>query len=109
LKAHTILKGIANLEILFYLKDHFKGPKNVKTDSSCPLPKTVNLGTPENLKNVNIDKTISREERKAYLKLFRQYQDVFSWSYKDLKTYDTRIIPHTVSLKPEMKPFKEKL
>jgi hypothetical protein len=58
---------------------------------------------------VNLGKTISKEERKAYLKLFRQYQDVFAWSYRDLKTYDTRIIQHTIPLKPEVKPFQQKL
>jgi hypothetical protein len=46
LKAHTIPKGIANLESLFDLKDHFKGPKNAKTGSSCPLHETMNLRTP---------------------------------------------------------------
>jgi hypothetical protein len=90
-KAHTIPKGIDNLENLFDLKERFKEPKNAKTGSSCPLHETVNLGTPENPKRVNLGKTISKEERKAYLKLFRQYQDVFAWSYKDLKTYDTRL------------------
>jgi hypothetical protein len=109
LKAHTIPKGTTNLESLFDLKDRFKGPKNAKTGSSCPLHETVNLGTPEALKNVNLDKTISKGERKAYLKLFRQYQDVFTWSYKDLKTYDTRIIQHIISLKPETKPFQQNI
>jgi hypothetical protein len=72
-KAHTIPKGIANLENLFDLKERFKGPKNAKTSKSCPLHETVNLGTPENPKHMNLGKTISKEERKAYLKLFRQY------------------------------------
>jgi hypothetical protein len=58
---------------------------------------------------VNLGKMISKEERKAYLKLFRQYQDVFAWSYKDLKMYDTCIIQHTIPLKPEIKPFQQKL
>jgi hypothetical protein len=105
-KAHTIPKGIENLENLFDLKERFKGPKNAKTGSSCPLHETINLGTPDNPKYVNIDKTISKKERKAYLKLFKQHQDVFAWSYKDLKTYDTLIIQHTIPLKPEVKPFQ---
>jgi hypothetical protein len=108
-KAHTIPKGIANLETPFDLKEQFKEPQKEKTCISCPLHETVNLGTPENPKCVNIDKTISKEEMKAYLKLFRQYQDVFAWSYKDLKMYDTHIIQHTIPLKPEMKPFQQKL
>jgi hypothetical protein len=45
------------------------------------MHETINLGSLENPKNINLSKTITKEERKAYLKLFRQYQDVFSWSY----------------------------
>ena len=109
LKAHTIPKGITNLESMFDLKDHFKGPKNVKSGSFCPLHGTVNLGTPKTSKNVNLGKTISKGERNSYLKLFRQYQNVFMWSYKDLKMYDTRIIQHTIPLNPKMKPFQQNL
>jgi hypothetical protein len=108
-KSHTIPKGIANLENIFDLKEQFKGPKNAKIGSSCPLHETINLGTLENQRNVDLDKTISKEERKAYLKLFRQYQDVFAWSYRDLKTYDTGIIQHIILLRPEVKPFQQKL
>jgi hypothetical protein len=108
-KSHTIPKGVANLENMFDLKERFKGAKNAKTCSSCPLHETINLRTSEKPKNVNLGKTISKEEKKVYLKLLRQYQDVFAWSYRDLKTYDTRIIQHTISLKPEVKPFQQKL
>jgi hypothetical protein len=48
---HTILKGITNLENLFDLKEIFKGSKNAKTGSSCPMHETINLGTPKNPKN----------------------------------------------------------
>ena len=70
---------------------------------------TINLITLENPKNINLSKIVSKEERKAYLKIFREYQDVFAWSYRDLKTYDTRIIQHTIPLKPEVKTFQKKL
>jgi hypothetical protein len=73
------------------------------------MHESINLGTPNNPKNVKLDKTISKEERKAYLKLFRQYQNVFSWSYRDLKTYDTHIIQHTIPLNPKVKTFQQKL
>jgi hypothetical protein len=99
-KSHTILKGIANFENLFDLKERFKGPKKAKTSSSCPLHENINLITPKNPKNINLGTTISNEERKSHLKLFRQYQDVFAWSYQDMKTYDTRIIQHNIPLKP---------
>jgi hypothetical protein len=53
---------------------------------------TINLGTPKNPKNTNLGKKSSKEERKDYLKLFKEYQDFFAWSYRDLKNYDTHII-----------------
>jgi hypothetical protein len=35
--------------------------------------------------------------------------DVFSWSYHDLKTYDTSIIEHSIPLKEGVKHFRHKL
>jgi hypothetical protein len=34
---------------------------------------------------------------------------VFSWTYEDLKTYDTSVIEHKIPLKEEAKPFRQKL
>jgi capsule polysaccharide export protein KpsC/LpsZ len=45
---------------------------------SCPMHETINLGTPKKPKNIDLGKIVSKEERKAYLKCFRQYQDVFA-------------------------------
>ena len=64
-----ILKGVSNLENLFDLRERFKGSTNTKTGSSCPMYETINLGTPENPKNINLGKIVSKEERKVYLKL----------------------------------------
>jgi hypothetical protein len=108
-RSHTIPKGAVNLENLFDLRERFKGPMDTKTQSSCPMYETINLGTLENFKNINLGKTVSKEERKAYLKLFRKYQYCFAWSYRDMKTYDTRIIQHTIPLNPRVKPFQQNL
>ena len=37
------------------------------------------------------------------------YSDVFSWSYKDLKAYDTNIIQHIITIKKGEMLFKQKL
>ena len=103
---HMILKGVDNLENLFYLRERFKGSTNTKMGSSCPMYETINIGTLENPKNINLGKTVSKEERKAYFKLLGEYQDVFLWSYRDMKTYDTCIIQHTIPLKLRLKPFQ---
>jgi hypothetical protein len=52
---------------------------------------------------------VSKEDRKSYLKLFKEYQDVFAWSYRELKPYDTLIIQHMISLNFGVKPFQQKL
>ena len=43
------------------------------------------------------------------MNLMKKYIDVFSWSYEDLKEYDSSIIQHTIPIKPGEKPFKHKL
>ena len=87
-----IPKGVANQENLFGLRERFRGPRNEKIGISCPIYETINLGTLDNPNNVNLGKTMSKEDNKSYLKLFKEYQDVFAWSYRELKTYNTRII-----------------
>lgn len=43
------------------------------------------------------------------MKLFREYKDIFAWTYEDLKTYDTKIIQHVIPLKENAKAFEQKL
>ena len=39
----------------------------------------------------------------------KEFADVFSWEYSDLKTYDTSIIQHMIPLEKDTIPFKQKL
>jgi hypothetical protein len=41
--------------------------------------------------------------------LLKGFSDIFSWTYEDLKTYDTIIIEHKIPLKEETKPSRKKL
>ena len=43
-----------------------------------------------------------------YIELFREFSDVFTWSYEDLKSYDTEIIQHKIPLKENQKPSRQK-
>eukprot|EP00253_Pinus_taeda_P034932 PITA_34932 len=58
---------------------------------------------------VKLSKTLPPDKKLKYIKLFKEFQDIFSWSYEDLKSYDTSIIQHTIPLKENQKPFKQKL
>jgi hypothetical protein len=52
---------------------------------------------------------LSKEQRAEYTELLKEFSDVFSWTYEDLKTYDTTVIEHKIPLKEEAKPFRQKL
>ena len=39
----------------------------------------------------------------------KDFPDVFSWSYEDLKVYDTKMIQHVILIKNDHKSFKRKL
>ena len=39
----------------------------------------------------------------------KEYSDVFTWSYKGLKFYDTNIIQHTIPIKKDEMSFKQNL
>jgi hypothetical protein len=67
----------------------------------------INLGTNNMPQNINLGKNFSLTERQAFIKLFKEYKDIFSWTYDDLKTYDTNIIQHIIPMKPQTNPFQQ--
>jgi len=90
-KGNTMPKGIVSLEKLYDLQNRFRGPKNTKTRSLELTYEQVNLETPQDLKYTNLSTCCSLREKQSFIHLFKQYQDVFSWTYNDLKSYDTHI------------------
>lgn len=67
-----------------------------------------NIGTLDEVKNVKLSSSLPLDKKK-YLNLLKNYKDVFAWSYNELKTYHTSLIEHKILLKPEAKPFQQKL
>jgi hypothetical protein len=39
----------------------------------------------------------------------KDFPDVFTWGYDDLKVYNTKVIQHVIPLKEDPKPFKKKI
>ena len=44
-----------------------------------------NIGSEEKPKMIKLSKTLPPHIKLKYLELFREFYDVFSWSYEDLK------------------------
>ena len=68
-----------------------------------------NIGTQQDPKIIRMSKMLSPEIKKRYIKLMKDFPDVFAWSYEDLKVYDTKVIQHVIPIKDDQKPFKQKL
>ena len=61
--------------------------------------KVINLGTLDKPQKINLGVQCFEEEKVAFIKLFKEYKDVFAWSYEDLKTFDTQIMQHVNPIK----------
>ena len=102
-------KNIVRMEKLFGLQDMFKRSTNTKTSRSSLRYEAVNLGIKHDPQTINIGTNCTHAKRATFMKLFKEYKDVFAWTYEDLKTYDMIIIQHIIPLKEDAKPFQQKL
>ena len=102
LKGNFIPKGLVPLERIFSKDDTLLKPVVQSSEENVV---DYNIGTPEHPRMVKISKALTAEQRNMYIKLLKEYVDVFAWSYEDLRTYDTGIIQHNAPLKPKFKPF----
>jgi hypothetical protein len=106
MKNNIISKGLVSLEKLFDENDMAKNPKIIASTKDVEY---YNIGTEENPNMIKLSKMFSPEVKKDYIKLMKDFPDVFVWSYDDLKVYDIKVIQHVIPLKEDHKPFKLKL
>ena len=106
LKDNFLPAGLTPLEDMFDANDVPRKPKLQPLNAAI---EEHNIGTKENPKMIKLSKNFPPDQKPKYIDLFKEFQDVFSWSYEDLKSYDTSVIQHTIPLKPNQKPFKQKL
>ena len=69
----------------------------------------VNLGSEDDVKEVNIGSRLYPDVKKGLIDLLREYSYVFAWSYQDMPGLDSEIVEHRLPLKPECPPVKQKL
>lgn len=106
LKDNFLPIGLTPLEDIFYSNDIPRKPKMQPLNTKI---KNYNIGTEHNPKMIKLSKTLPPDQKLKYIELFKEFQDVFAWSYEDLKSYYTSVIQHTIPLKENQKPFKKKL
>ena len=97
LKGNFIPKGLVSLERLFSNNDTLLKPI---VQSSEETIVRWNIGTTNEPKLAKLSKVLSDEQRRRYIKLMKEFVDIFTWYYEYLNTYETRIIQYKAPLKP---------
>jgi hypothetical protein len=91
---------VVRLEKFYDLHDKFKKSVNCKTNSSSLTHEKVNLGTKDNPQCINLGTGCFDQKKSAFIKLFKEFKDIFAWTYDDLKTFEPNIIQHIIPMKP---------
>jgi hypothetical protein len=105
------LKKYVNLESLFMRDDQIKISKPLEDPSVRKFQEKykISISTPKSPKYINLGTNCTKEERDKYTQLFKEFQDVFTWSYNNLKEYDKSIFQHIIPMKEGAHPLKQKL
>ena len=82
-------KGWVPLEELFDFNDVSRKPKMEPTEVEI---EEFNIGSEWEPKMIKLSKALPGNIKQQYLELFREFTDVFAWSYEYLKSYYTEII-----------------
>jgi hypothetical protein len=106
LKNNQIPKGLIPLEIIFHQNEI---PLKTFVQTQLDEVENCNVGTEKNPKFLKLSKYMLAKQKHKYVELLKEYGGVFSWSYEDLRTYDTNIIQHKIPLKLSVKPFRQNL
>jgi hypothetical protein len=103
LPSNHIPNGLVPLERLFDTNDMAVKVKGSTDDADVTQ---CNICTEKDPKFVKLSRNLLREQRDEYAELLKEFANVFSWTYEDLRTYDTSVIEHKIQLKEEAKPFR---
>ena len=107
--SNVMPKSIIKLEKLFDIQDKSKIPTITNMNNSSLRYVVVNISTKKDPQTINIGINYTHVEKETFMRLFKYYKDFFTWTYEDLKSYDTNIIQHVIPLKEDAKPFQHKL
>jgi ribonuclease HI len=105
-KENPLPKGLISLEQIFDRHDMCKKKKEIVKPGEYI---EVNIGSDQDPKDDKNWKRYFRKRKKRLNKSCEKYRDVFSFTYDELKAYNEDVIQHTIPLKEDAKPFRQKL
>ena len=78
------------------------------TNISATIPINISIN-PKVVENVHISANCSQEEIAIYTALFKEFHDVFAWSYEEILGIDPSIVEHEIRTYPDARPVRQKL
>jgi ribonuclease HI len=107
---NQIPKGLTPLESSFSSSDVGNKETHKEEDSKRKVGETIslNIGTLDSPKNVKIGSQCTNEEKLKFIELLHEFEDVFAWSYEDLRGFDPDLIQHVIPIKEGIKPIRKK-
>jgi hypothetical protein len=71
---------------------------------------TIDISIKEGVvENINLGANCTPDEVVSYTTLFKEFCDVFTWSYEEMPGIDPSIIVHEIKTYPDAKPVRQKL
>ena len=71
---------------------------------------SINISTKTDVvENIYVGKCCSPSELEIYNALFREFRDVFAWSYDEIPGIDSSIVEHEIKMYPDVKPVRQRL
>jgi len=104
LKDNFLPTGLTPLEDIFDSNDI---PRKLKLQPLNTAIEECNIGTAEQPKIIKLSASLPPDQKPKYVDLFKEFRDVFAWSYEDLKSYDTSVIQHTIPSSPIKNPLNK--
>jgi hypothetical protein len=71
---------------------------------------TIDISIKEGVvENINLGANCTPDEVVSYTALFKEFRDVFAWSYEEMPGIDPSIVIHEIKTYPDAKPVRQKL
>ena len=67
------------------------------------------MGDHDEIKETSISVHLAAPQKEELIHLFREYIDVFAWSYDDMPGLSTNIVSHKLPINSEFDPVKQKM
>ena len=105
LSSNKFPRGLVTLEGIFNLDDQSKNKaSNLTVGKDDYVPMIFVEGNA-----LNLGKLCSKTNQEIlFFSLYLEFNDIFAWTYEDLKGFDPSFFQHTIDLNENTKPVRQK-